>query len=124
MARVKRGPKRARRRKKILKEAKGFYGARSKAHRVAKEAVDRARAFAYRDRRQRKRQMRGLWIIRINAAARQHGMSYNRLIDGLSKAGVVVDRKMLADLAVRDGEAFARLVDAARAALEAAYGER
>lgn len=122
MPRVKRGPKRAQKRKKILKAAKGYFGARSKAHRVAKEAVDRANAYAYRDRRQRKRQFRSLWIVRINAAARQNGLSYNRLIDGLSKAGVEIDRKMLADLAVRDAEAFAQVAKVARDAIDAAYG--
>ena len=122
MPRVKRGPKRAQKRKKILKAAKGFFGARSKAHRVAKEAVDHANLYAYRDRRQRKRQFRSLWIIRINAASRENGLSYNRLIDGLAKAGVEVDRKMLADLAVHDAAAFAEIATTAREALEAAYG--
>ncbi len=123
MPRVKRGPKRAQSRKKVLKAAKGFFGARSKAHRVAMEAVDRANQFAYRDRRQRKRQFRSLWIVRINAACRLHGLSYNRLIDGLNKAGVEIDRKMLADLAVHDAEAFGRIAVTAREALEAAYGK-
>lgn len=123
MPRVKRGPKRAQSRKKVLKAAKGFFGARSKAHRVAKEAVDRALQYAYRDRRQRKRQFRSLWIVRINAACRLHGLSYNRLIDGLNKADVEIDRKMLADLAVHDAEAFGRIAAAAREALEAAYGK-
>lgn len=122
MPRVRRGPKRAQKRKRILKDAKGFFGARSKAYRVAKEAVDRAHQYAYRDRRQRKRQMRGLWIVRINAAARLHELSYNRLIDGLSKAGVSLDRKSLADVAVRDPEAFAQIAATAKKALEDAYG--
>jgi len=123
MPRVKRGPKRAQRRKKLLKVAKGFYGTRSKAHRVAKEAVDHALLYAYRDRRQRKRQFRRLWIVRINAAARLNGLSYNRLIDGLAKAGVEVDRKMLADLAVRDAQAFAQVAATAKEALGTAYGD-
>jgi large subunit ribosomal protein L20 len=116
--RVKRGNTRKNRRKKILKLAKGYYGQRSRAHRIAKQAVDRAGKFAYRDRRQRKRDLRGLWIVRINAAARQHGLSYSRLMAGLKKAGVGLDRKVLADLAVTDGNAFARVVEAARGALE------
>jgi large subunit ribosomal protein L20 len=117
MARVKRGPKRKERRKKILGMAKGFYGMKSKAHRIAKQAVDKSLSYAYRDRRQKKRQMRALWIVRINAAARQHGLSYSRLVAGLKAAGTEVDRKILADLAVREPEAFARLAEAARAAL-------
>lgn len=115
--RVKRGAVRKNRRKKILKLAKGFYGTKSKAHRMAKQAVDRAGKFAYRDRRQRKREMRGLWIVRINAAAREHGLSYSRLMAGLKQAGAELDRKVLADLAVTDGGAFARIVEAAREAL-------
>jgi large subunit ribosomal protein L20 len=118
--RVKRGAVRKNRRKKILKLAKGFYGTKSKAHRMAKQAVDRAGKFAYRDRRQRKREMRGLWIVRINAAARQHGLSYSRLMAGLKEAGAELDRKVLADLAVTDGAAFARIVETARGALGAA----
>ena len=102
MARVKRGTKRARRRKKILKQAKGYYGVKSKGHRIAKLAVDRALAYAYRDRRQKKRQFRGLWIVRINAAARLNGLSYSRFMSGLRLAGIDLNRKMLADLAVRD----------------------
>ena len=115
--RVKRGNTRKNRRKKILKLAKGYYGTRSRAHRMAKQAVDRAGKFAYRDRRQRKRDLRGLWIVRINAAARQHGLSYSRLMAGLKKAGVGLDRKVLAELAVTDGDAFARVVETARGAL-------
>ncbi len=122
MPRVKRGPKRAQKRKKVLDRAKGFYGAKSKAYRVAMEAVDQANLYAYRDRRQRKRQMRRLWIVRINAAAHLHGLSYNRLIDGLNKAGVAVDRKILADLAVRDAAAFGQVAETAKAALSEAYG--
>ena len=116
MARVKRGSKRAQKRKKILKQAKGYYGTKSKAHRVAKLAVERSLSFAYRDRRQKKRQFRALWIIRINAAARQHGLSYGRFIAGLKAAGCDLNRKMLADLAVTDNEAFASLVDLAKGA--------
>ncbi len=118
--RVKRGTNRAQRRKKILKQAKGFYGRKSKAHRVAKEAVDRAGSFAYRDRRNKKRDFRRLWIVRINAAARQNGLSYNRLIFGLNQAGCEVDRKVMADLAVRDPQAFAQLAETAKNAIEAA----
>lgn len=117
MPRVRRGPKRAQKRRKILKQAKGFYGARSKAHRVAKEAIERAGAFAYRDRRQRKRQFRRLWVVRINAAARANGLSYSRLINGLKKAGSDLDRKMLADLAVHEPQAFARLAEHAKEVL-------
>ena len=118
MSRVKRGSRRAQRRKKILKQTKGCYGAKSRAHRVAKQAVDRSLSFAYRDRRQKKRNFRSLWIVRINAAARLNGLSYNRLIEGLKKAGSEINRKMLADLAVRDPKAFAELVDVAKGALE------
>lgn len=120
--RVKRGNKRTQRRKKILKAAKGYYGAKSRAHRVAKQAVDRSRQFAYRDRRQKKRDFRGLWIIRINAAARLNGLSYNRLIDGLNKAGCEINRKMLADVAVRDPEGFAEIAELAKTALSEASG--
>jgi large subunit ribosomal protein L20 len=122
MARVKRGNTRKERRKKILGMAKGFYGMKSKAHRIAKQAVDKSLSYAYRDRRQKKRQMRALWIVRINAAARQHGLSYSRLVAGLKAAGAEVDRKILADLAVREPEAFARLAEAAKAALGDAEG--
>jgi large subunit ribosomal protein L20 len=119
MARVKRGTKRTDRRKKILARAKGYYGTHSKSHRIAKQAVDKALVFAYRDRRQKKRQLRALWIARINAAARLHGLSYSRLIAGLKAAGSLLDRKILADLAVRDAQAFAGLAEAAREALAA-----
>jgi large subunit ribosomal protein L20 len=122
MSRVTRGSRRAQRRKKILKQAKGYYGAKSRAHRVAKLAVDRSLKFAYRDRRQRKRNFRALWIVRINAGARLNGLSYNRLIEGLKKAGSEINRKMLADLAVRDPKAFADLVEVAKGALEPAPG--
>ena len=117
MPRVKRGNKRIHKRKKILKAAKGYYGTKSKAHRVAKLAVDRSQAFAYRDRRQRKRNFRSLWILRINAASRLNGLSYNRLINGLKKAECELDRKVLADLAVREPEAFAEVVEVAKKAI-------
>ncbi len=121
--RVTRGTKRTRRRKKILKRAKGYYGTKSRSHRVAKEAVERSLQFAYRDRRNRKRDFRRLWIVRINAAARQHGLSYSRFMNGLKKAGCELDRKMLADLAARDPEGFAALAEVARQALEPAGSE-
>jgi large subunit ribosomal protein L20 len=117
MSRVRRGSRRKEKRKKVLKLAKGYYGAKSKAYRIAKLAVDRSLAYAYRDRRQRKRQLRSLWILRINAAARQHGLPYNRFIWGLKEAGCELDRKILADLAVRDPEAFAELAEVAKKAL-------
>ncbi len=115
MARVKRGVTARARHKKILKQAKGYYGARSRLYRVAKQAVIKAGQYAYRDRKQRKRQFRALWIVRINAAARQCGISYSRLINGLHNANVAVDRKVLADLAVRDMNAFAELAKIAQA---------
>jgi large subunit ribosomal protein L20 len=118
MARVKRGNTRVQRRKKILDLASGFYGTKSKSHRMAKQAVDKALNYAYRDRRQKKRQLRSLWIIRINAAARLHGLSYSRLIAGLKAAGSDLDRKVLADIAVRDAAAFGALAETARRALE------
>lgn len=118
MARVKRGNKRVQRRKKILNLASGYYGTKSKAHRMAKQAVDKSLAYAYRDRRQKKRHLRSLWIIRINAAARLHGLSYSRLIAGLKAAGSDLDRKVLADIAVRDEKGFAALADMAKQALE------
>jgi large subunit ribosomal protein L20 len=120
MARVKRGNKRTQRRKKILDLASGFWGMKSKSHRMAKQAVDKALNYAYRDRRQKKRQLRSLWIVRINAAAHLHGLSYSRLIAGLKAAGSDLDRKVLADIAVRDAEGFGRLAEAAKQALEAA----
>ena len=119
MARVKRGVVAKARHKKILKEAKGYYGARSKAFKVAKQAVIKAGQYAYRDRRQRKRQFRSLWIARINAAARAEGLSYSRLIHGLNRAEIEIDRKVLADIAVHDSEAFAALAAAAKDALAA-----
>ena len=117
MPRVKRGVTTHARHKKVLDEAKGYYGARSKVYRVAKQAVIKAGQYAYRDRRQKKRQFRALWIVRINAQARECGLSYSRLMDGLNKAGVEVDRKMLADIAVHDKPAFAAVADQAKAAL-------
>jgi large subunit ribosomal protein L20 len=114
MPRVKRGVTARARHKKVLKQAKGYYGARSRVYRVAKQAVIKAGQYAYRDRRQRKRQFRALWIARINAAAREFGLSYSRFISGLNKASVAIDRKVLADLAVRDKEAFAELAKIAQ----------
>ncbi len=117
MARVKRGVVANRRHKKVLKEAKGYYGARSRVYRVAKQAVIKAGQYAYRDRRQKKRQFRSLWIARINAGARENGLSYSRMINGLKLAGVEVDRKILADLAIFDKPAFAALAEQAKASL-------
>ncbi|OPX56997.1 LSU ribosomal protein L20P [Oceanospirillum multiglobuliferum] len=117
MARVKRGVVARRRHKKVLKQAKGYYGARSRVFRVAKQAVIKAGQYAYRDRRQRKRQFRALWIARINAAARINGMSYSRFIAGLKKASIEIDRKVLADLAVYEKTVFAAIVEKAKAAL-------
>lgn len=117
MARVKRGVTAHARHKKVMDEAKGYYGARSRVYRVAKQAVIKAQQYAYRDRRQKKRQFRALWIVRINAAARLFGLSYSRLIDGLNKATIEIDRKVLADLAVHDLPAFGALAEKAKAAL-------
>ncbi|UZE97461.1 50S ribosomal protein L20 [Alkalimarinus alittae] len=117
MPRVKRGVVARRRHKKVLKQAKGYYGARSRVFRVAKQAVIKAGQYAYRDRRQRKRQFRALWIARINAGARINGLSYSRLIAGLKKANVEIDRKVLADLAMNEKNAFAAVVETAKAAL-------
>ncbi len=114
MARVKRGVTARARHKKILKQAKGYYGARSRVYRVAKQAVIKAGQYAYRDRKQRKRQFRALWIVRINAAARECGLSYSRFMNGLSKANVAIDRKALADIAVHDSETFAELAKLAQ----------
>src|SRR5690242_13743982 len=116
--RIKRGNKRTDRRKKILKLASGYFGMKSKGHRIAKQAVDKSLGFAYRDRRQKKRQLRSLWIVRINAAAHQNGLSYSRLIAGLKAAGSTLDRKVLADIAVADATGFAGLADMAKRALE------
>ena len=117
MPRVKRGVVAHRRHKKILKQAKGYYGARSRIFRVAKQAVTKAGQYAYRDRRQRKRQFRALWITRINAQSRANGLSYSRLINGLKKADISLDRRVLADLAVHDKPAFSAVVEQAKAAL-------
>jgi len=117
MARIKRGVQARARHKDVLKQAKGYYGARRKVYRVAKQAVIKAGQYAYRDRRQRKRQFRQLWIVRINAAARMHGLSYSRFMDGLNKADVEIDRKVLADLAVHDLAAFGALAEKAKASL-------
>jgi len=117
MSRVKRGVTARAKHKKVLGEAKGYYGARSKVYRVAKQAVIKAGQYAYRDRRQKKRHFRALWIARINAGARECGLSYSRLVNGLKKAGVEIDRKVLADLAVFDKAAFASLAEKAKAGL-------
>lgn len=119
MPRVKRGVQARARHKKVLKQAKGYYGARSRVYRVAVQAVTKAGQYAYRDRRQRKRQFRQLWIARINAAARTNGLSYSRFINGLKKASVEIDRKILADIAVYDKGAFTALVAKAKEALAA-----
>ncbi|HEC05002.1 MAG TPA: 50S ribosomal protein L20 [Thiothrix sp.] len=117
MARVKRGVTARKKHKKVLKKAKGYYGARSRVYRVATQAVTKAGQYAYRDRRTKKRQFRRLWIVRINAAARMFDLSYSRLMNGLSKAEIEVDRKMLADLAVHDIDAFGKIAEQAKAAL-------
>jgi large subunit ribosomal protein L20 len=117
MARVKRAVVAKARHKKVLSKAKGYYGARGKLFRTAKQAVIKAGQYAYRDRRQRKRQFRALWITRINAAARPHGLSYSRLINGLKLAQIEVDRKVLADIAVHDPDAFGAIAGAAKEAL-------
>ena len=119
MARVKRGVTARARHKKVLKAAKGYYGARSRTFRVAVQAVTKAGKYAYRDRRQKKRQFRALWIVRINAAARQHDLSYSQLINGLKKANIVIDRKVLSDLAINDKVAFQAIAEQAKAALNA-----
>ncbi len=117
MARVKRGVQARRRHKKVLKLAKGYYNARRKIYRVAKQAVIKAGQYAYRDRKARKRTFRALWITRINAGARNNGMSYSRFINGLKKADISLDRKVLADMAVHDKAGFAAVVEQAKAAL-------
>jgi len=118
MPRVKRGKITHRRHREILKAAKGYWGGRSRLFKTANEAVIKAQAYAYRDRRVRKREFRALWIARINAASRGHGLSYSRLADGLSKAGVEVNRKVLSDLAITDAAAFEQLVNVAKAHLQ------
>lgn len=117
MARVKRGVVARRRHNKVLKAAKGYYGARRKVFRVAKQAVIKAGQYAYRDRRNKKRNFRRLWIARINAAARMNGMTYSRFIDGCNKADIAVDRKVLADIAVHDAAAFTAIAEKAKSAL-------
>jgi large subunit ribosomal protein L20 len=114
--RIKRGVTSHRRHRRILKQAKGFRGARSKLIRPARLAVERSLKFAYRDRRQRKREFHRLWIVRINAAARDHGISYSRFMSGLKQAGLELDRKVLAELAISDPQAFAELAERAKAA--------
>ena len=117
MARIKRGVTSHARHKKVLEQAKGYYGRRKNTIRIAKQAVEKAAQYAYRDRRARKRSFRALWIQRINAASREHGLNYARFMSGLRLAGVEVDRKVLADLAVREPEAFRAMVDQAQQAL-------
>jgi large subunit ribosomal protein L20 len=117
MARVKRGVVARKRHKKVLKLAKGYYGARSRVYRVAKQAVIKAGQYAYRDRRQRKRQFRALWIARINAEARVNGLSYSKFINGLKKADIEIDRKVLADIAVHDKAVFSAIAEQAKASL-------
>jgi large subunit ribosomal protein L20 len=119
MARVKRGVTARARHKKILSRAKGYYNARRKVYRVAKQAVTKALQYAYIGRKQKKRQFRALWIVRINAAARMYGLSYSRLMNGLKKAEITVDRKVLADIAVHDIKAFGALAEKAKASLAA-----
>jgi large subunit ribosomal protein L20 len=114
MPRAKGGAKTRQRRKKVLKKAKGYFGGRRKLYRTAKETVLRAGAFAYRDRRQKKRQARGLWIVRINAACRELGLSYSTFMNGLKKGGILLDRKVLAELALHDPGAFAKLAEKAK----------
>ncbi|HNR92162.1 MAG TPA: 50S ribosomal protein L20 [Dokdonella sp.] len=119
MARVKRGVTAHRRHRKLISRAKGYYNARRKIYRVAKQAVIKAQQYAYIGRKQRKRQFRALWIVRINAGARMYGLSYSRLMNGLKKADITVDRKVLADIAVHDIKAFGALAEKAKAALAA-----
>jgi large subunit ribosomal protein L20 len=119
MSRVKRGVTAHAKHKKVLKQAKGYYGRRKNTIRVAKQAVEKAHQYAYRDRKQKKRNFRGLWIQRINAAVRPEGLTYARLIDGMNRAGIEVDRKVLADLAMHEPAAFKAIVEQARAALPA-----
>ena len=117
MSRVTSGPATAKRHKKVIKAAKGYYGRRKNTFRAAVQAVEKAGQYAYRDRRAKKRNFRGLWIQRINAGAREHGLTYSAFMNGLNKAGIEVDRKVLSDIAIREPEAFKALVDQARAAL-------
>jgi large subunit ribosomal protein L20 len=120
MARVKRGVTAHAKHKKILKAAKGYYGRRKNTIRIAKQAVEKANQYAYRDRKRRKRTFRGLWIQRINAAVRPFGLNYSKFIDGLARSGIMVDRKVLSDLAIREPAAFQAIVEQAKAALPAA----
>ena len=120
MARVKRGVTAHAKHKKVLKAAKGYYGRRKNTIRVAKQAVEKAMQYQYRDRKVKKRTFRSLWIQRINAAVREHGLTYGRFIDGLNKAGIEIDRKVLADLAVNDANAFGLIAERAKSGLEAA----
>ena len=117
MARVKRGVTSHAKHKKVLDAAKGYYGRRKNTIRIAKQAVEKAMQYAYRDRKNRKRTFRALWIQRLNAAVREHGLTYSRFIDGLAKAGIEVDRKVLSDIAIREPESFAAIVAQAKAAL-------
>ncbi len=117
MARVKRGVTAHSRHKKVLKKAKGYFGRRKNTIRVAKQAVEKAGQYAYRDRRNKKRVMRGLWIQRINAAARMHGLTYNRLIDGLKKSNIDLDRKVLSEIAIHDMDGFKQLTEKAKASV-------
>jgi large subunit ribosomal protein L20 len=119
MPRAKGGPKTRQRRKDRLKMAKGYYGAKSRLFRTATEAVDKSLVYAYRDRRAKKRNFRRLWVTRINAAARLHGLSYSRLMDGLNKAGILIDRKILADMAAQDSVGFGQLIASMRAGASA-----
>ncbi|MBB4017139.1 large subunit ribosomal protein L20 [Chelatococcus caeni] len=119
MARVKRGVTAHAKHKKVLKAAKGFYGRRKNTIRTAKAAVDRAMQYAYRDRKNKKRTFRALWIQRLNAAVREHGLTYSRFIDGLGKAGIEIDRKVLSDIAIREPESFKSICEKAKAALPA-----
>lgn len=122
MARVKRGVTSHAKHKKVLAAAKGYYGRRKNTIRIAKQAVEKGMQYAYRDRKNRKRTFRALWIQRLNAAVREHGLTYSRFIDGLAKAGIEVDRKVLSDIAIREPEAFGAIVAQARAALPAEAG--
>ena len=124
MARVKRGVTAHAKHKKVLKAAKGFYGRRKKTIRTAKAAVDRSMQYATRDRKVKKRNFRSLWIQRINAAVREHGLTYGRFIDGLNKAGIEIDRKVLSDIAIRDADGFKAIVEQAKSAVEAAEKAR
>ena len=118
MARVKRGVTAHAKHKKVLQAAKGFYGRRKNTIRIAKQAVEKSLQYAYRDRKNRKRNFRALWVQRINAGAREHGLTYGRFIDGLTKSGIEIDRKVLSDMAIHEPQAFAALVAKAKVALE------